>query len=101
TPEKQRKKAFETMEIYAPIAHRLGMQKIKWELEDLSLKYLDPIGYDEITKAVAAKSEEYMDFMDQVQGEIEHKLQELNIESNVYGRVKHPYSIYRKMYLQD
>ena len=81
TPEKQRKKAFETMEIYAPIAHRLGMQKIKWELEDLSLKYLDPIGYDEITKAVAAKSEEYMDFMDQVQGEIEHKLQELNIRA--------------------
>ena len=59
SPKKQKEKALETMEIYAPIAHRLGMQKIKWELEDLSLKYLDPIGYDEITKAVAAKSEEY------------------------------------------
>ncbi len=51
TPEKQKQKSFETMEIYAPIAHRLGMQKMKWELEDLSLKYLDPISYREIVEA--------------------------------------------------
>ena len=100
TPEKQRKKAFETMEIYAPIAHRLGMQKVKWELEDLSLKYLDPVGYDEITSALAEKSDEYMVFMDRVQGEIVQRLTELQIENTVYGRVKHPYSIYRKMYAQ-
>ena len=52
TPEKQKQKSFETMEIYAPIAHRLGMQKMKWELEDLSLKYLDPVGYQEIVEAL-------------------------------------------------
>ena len=101
TPEKQRKKAFETMEIYAPIAHRLGMQKVKWELEDLSLKYLDPVGYDEITAALEAKSAEYTVFMDRVQGEIVKRLNELEIDNTVYGRVKHPYSIYRKMYGQD
>ena len=101
TPEKQRKKAFETMEIYAPIAHRLGMQKIKWELEDLSLKYLDPIGYDEITSALQERQEEYEAFMDRVQEEIVRRLDELKIENTVYGRVKHPYSIYRKMYAQD
>ena len=101
TPEKQRKKAFETMEIYAPIAHRLGMQKIKWELEDLSLKYLDPIGYDEITSALQERQEEYEAFMDRVQEEIVRRLDELKIENTVYGRVKHPYSIYRKMYGQD
>ena len=56
TPEKQKQKSFETMEIYAPIAHRLGMQKMKWELEDLSLKYLDPVGYREITDALDEKA---------------------------------------------
>ncbi len=101
TPEKQRKKAFETMEIYAPIAHRLGMQKVKWELEDLSLKYLDPVGYDEIIAALDAKSHEYTQFMDRIQGEIVNRLNELEISNTVYGRVKHPYSIYRKMYGQD
>ena len=58
TPEKQKQKSFETMEIYAPIAHRLGMQKMKWELEDLSLKYLDPVGYREITEALDEKAAE-------------------------------------------
>ena len=64
TAEKQRQKSLETMEIYAPIAHRLGMQRIKWELEDLSLKYLDPVGYDEITRSLAAKEAEHEAFMD-------------------------------------
>ena len=67
TAEKQRQKSLETMEIYAPIAHRLGMQRIKWELEDLSLKYLDPVGYDEITRSLEAKQSEHEAFMERVQ----------------------------------
>ena len=102
TPEKQKKKAFETMEIYAPIAHRLGMQKVKWELEDLSLKYLDPVGYDEIVTKLEAESREHTEFMSSVQEQITQRLTEMGIQNTtVYGRVKHPYSIYRKMYAQD
>ena len=63
TPEKQRTKSLETMEIYAPIAHRLGMQRAKWELEDLSLQYLDPTGYEEITRSLEEKMPILEDFM--------------------------------------
>ncbi len=102
TPAKQKKKAFETMEIYAPIAHRLGLAKMKWELEDLSLKYLDPVAYDEINRKLAQASTEHGQFMSRVQGEISTRLTEAEIpHATVYGRVKHPYSIYRKMYLQE
>ena len=102
TPEKQKKKSFETMEIYAPIAHRLGLARMKWELEDLSLKYLDPVAYDEIEKNLAADSAEHNQFMGAVQSQINDRLAELEIpNATVYGRVKHPYSIYRKMYTQD
>ena len=101
TPEKQKQKSFETMEIYAPIAHRLGMQKMKWELEDLSLKYLDPIGYQEITEALNEKAAEYDGFMSAIHDQIVTRLKEAGIEARVYGRMKHPYSIYRKMYTQN
>ena len=102
TAEKQRQKSLETMEIYAPIAHRLGMQRIKWELEDLSLKYLDPVGYDEITRSLAAKEAEHEAFMERVQAQIEERLKEQHVPYlKVYGRMKHPYSIYRKMYAQN
>ena len=101
TPEKQKQKSFETMEIYAPIAHRLGMQKMKWELEDLSLKYLDPVGYQEITEALDEKAAEYDGFMSAVHDRIVTRLREEGIEATVYGRMKHPYSIYRKMYTQN
>ena len=101
TPEKQRQKSYETMEIYAPIAHRLGMQKMKWELEDLSLKYLDPVGYREITRALDEKAAEYEGFMAATQKQISDRLEHAGIEGDVYGRLKHPYSIYRKMYTQN
>ena len=102
TPAKQKKKAFETMEIYAPIAHRLGLARMKWELEDLSLKYLDPVAYDEINRKLAEASAQHDQFMLRVQEEINARLSEAEIvHATVYGRVKHPYSIYRKMYLQE
>ena len=101
SPAKQKQKSLETMEIYAPIAHRLGMQRIKWELEDLSLKYLDPIGYDEIVSKLDAKRQEYEDFMRRTQDQIDQRLNDLNIQHIVYGRMKHPYSIYRKMFNQN
>ena len=101
TPEKQKQKSFETMEIYAPIAHRLGMQRMKWELEDLSLKYLDPVGYREIIEALDEKAAEYDGFMSAVHDRIVTRLKEEGIDATVYGRMKHPYSIYRKMYTQN
>ena len=101
TPRKQREKALETMEIYAPIAHRLGMQRIKWELEDTSLKYLDPIGYQEIADELSARSSAHEEFMASIQKKIEDRLAEEGIKCTVYGRVKHIYSIYRKMYAQN
>ena len=101
TPEKQKQKSFETMEIYAPIAHRLGMQRMKWELEDLSLKYLDPIGYDEIVSKLDAKRPEYDALMSRTQAQIDQRLNEMGIKHIVYGRMKHPYSIYRKMFSQN
>ena len=102
TPAKQKKKAFETMEIYAPIAHRLGMQKVKWELEDLSLKYLDPVAYDDIVSKLEEESAQHDQFMSVIQSQIIQRLTEMGIpNTTVYGRVKHPYSIYRKMYAQS
>ena len=101
TPEKQKQKSFETMEIYAPIAHRLGMQKMKWELEDLSLKYLGPVGYQEIVEALDEKAAEYDGFMASIHDQITSRLKQVGIDGYVYGRMKHPYSIYRKMYTQN
>ena len=101
SPAKQKQKSLETMEIYAPIAHRLGMQRMKWELEDLSLKYLDPIGYDEIVSKLDAKRPEYDALMSRTQAQIDQRLNEMGIKHIVYGRMKHPYSIYRKMFSQN
>ena len=100
--DKQRQKSLETMEIYAPIAHRLGMQRIKWELEDTSLKYLDPIGFAEIEASLNAKKAEHTRFLETVTAQIEARLRELHVGYvRVYGRMKHPYSIYRKMFMQS
>ena len=100
TAEKQRAKSLETMEIYAPIAHRLGMQRAKWELEDLSLQYLDPEGYKEITDALNAKMDELEAFMDSVKSKIQARLDSEGVEATIFSRIKHVYSIYRKMYSQ-
>ena len=89
------------MEIYAPISHRLGMQRMKWELEDLSLKYLDPVGYHEIITRLDTKKPEYDAFLLRTQTQMDDRLTELDIGHVVYGRIKHPYSIYRKMFNQN
>lgn len=100
TPEKQRIKSLETMEIYAPIAHRLGMQNAKWELEDLSLRYLDKAGYDEINKTLNDRMPQLEAFMSGVEEKIKARLSDDNINATIYSRIKHIYSIYRKMYMQ-
>ena len=100
TPEKQRSKSLETMEIYAPIAHRLGMQRAKWELEDLSLRYLDPEGYQEITGSLEERMPQLTAFMSAMEEKIKARLSEAGINGTVYSRIKHVYSIYRKMYTQ-
>ena len=101
TPAKQRSKSLETMEIYAPLAHRLGMQKIKWELEDTSLKYLDPIGYEDISRQLDEREAANAQMMNSIRTKIEDRLTENHIGHHIYGRVKHIYSIYRKMYSQN
>lgn len=100
TEEKQRIKSLETMEIYAPIAHRLGMQRAKWELEDLALMYLDPTGYNEIMQTLQERMPTLEAFMNDVEGKIKHRLEEDGMHASVYSRIKHIYSIYRKMYAQ-
>ena len=99
-PEKQREKALETMEVYAPLAHRLGMQKVKWELEDRSLRCLDPVGYGEITEELEKRSEERDEFLEHIKGSLVVRLKEAGIEASLQSRIKHIYSIYRKMYTQ-
>ncbi len=100
TPEKQISKCRETMDIYAPLAHRLGMQKMKWELEDIALRYLDPAGYEDIMAYLQAHREQDEAFMRTIQERITGRMADVGITSKTYGRIKHVYSIYRKMNLQ-
>jgi GTP pyrophosphokinase len=100
SPKKQKEKALETMEIYAPLAHRLGMQKMKWELEDLSLKYLDPVGYNDIKNQLNSRFSAHQEFLSSTQAKIQKRLEDEGVHCTVYGRIKHIYSIYRKMYTQ-
>ena len=99
--EKQREKARETLNIFAPIAHRLGMYKIKWELEDVSLKYLDPIAYYEIVEGISQKRNEREEFIAKIKHDLKAKLTDAGIECTIDGRPKHFYSIYRKMFTQQ
>ena len=101
TPKKQIIKCRETMDIYAPLAHRLGMQKMKWELEDISLQYLDPEGYQELTDYLTAHKDEAEAFMNTIQFTIKERLSQMGITNTCYGRIKHIYSIYRKMKAQN
>ena len=98
--ERQRMIALETMHLYAPLSHRLGVQKIKTELENLALRYLDPIGYDEVKSDIEYRYGENKDFLKEAKKQIEDKLSSSNINFNISGRVKTIYSIYKKMYNQ-
>ena len=100
-PEKQKEKAKETMEIYAPIAHRLGISKIKIELDDLSLKYLEPDTYYELAEKISLKKDAREYFVKSIVDEVEEHLKEAGIEARVDGRVKHFFSIYKKMVNQN
>ena len=98
---KRRTTALETMNVYAPLAHRLGIQRIKQELENLALGYLDPIGYAEVNADIEQKYGQNRDFLESVRKYITEKLEEYNIRFTLEGRVKTVYSIYRKMFYQN
>ena len=99
--EKQREKALETMEMYAPIAHRLGMQRLKWELEDLSIRYLDPDACSDILEGLKLRHVEDEAFLENIQSRLTKRLEANSIECQVTGRIKHLYSIYRKMFSEN
>ncbi len=99
--EKQRTTALETMHVYAPLAHRLGMQRIKQELENISLRYLDPYGYFEVKEDIESKYGRHTDFVEHIRSEISARLRENNIEFTLEGRIKSVYSVYKKMYSQN
>ena len=98
---KRRVTALETMQVYAPLAHRLGMQKIKQELESLSLSYLDPIGFSEVKEDIEKKYGQNVNFIDNIRTTVENKLTENKISFTLEGRIKSVYSIYKKMYNQN
>ena len=100
-PEKQQEKARETMDIYAPIAMRLGISKIKVELDDLSLKYLKPDVYYDLVHKVALRKSEREQFVGAIVKEVKKHMDDANIKAQVDGRVKHFFSIYKKMVNQD
>ena len=98
---KRRITALETMQVYAPLAHRLGMQRIKQELENLGLQYLDPIGYSEVHQHIEDKYGENLGFIENIRATVSEKMSENNIHFTLEGRIKSVYSIYKKMYNQN
>ncbi len=99
-PQKRRDKAKETMDIYAPLAHRLGIRAVKEELEDLSLRILDPVAYKEIEEALALREGERKAFLEDIQNRLREKLGEYGFKPFLSGRIKSIAGIYRKMYVQ-
>ncbi|HXJ90200.1 MAG TPA: bifunctional (p)ppGpp synthetase/guanosine-3',5'-bis(diphosphate) 3'-pyrophosphohydrolase [Candidatus Binatia bacterium] len=99
-PERQHKIAEETLEIYAPIAHRLGMGKIRGELEDLGFRFLDPVGYEQVGEAVEARRKQGETFLAKTQGIITDKLKEAGIQARVESRIKRLFSIHKKLQRQ-
>src|SRR5699024_8262503 len=98
---KQIEKATETLEIYAPLAHRLGISTVKWELEDLSLRYLEPEKYYSLVEKVQKNRRERETFIDEIINVLHVAIEELSIEGDITGRPKSIYSIYKKMYQQN
>ena len=99
-PERQRRVSRETLEVYAPIAHRLGMGKLRGELEDLAFRYLEPEAYHEVKKAVESRRKVNEEFLKDVQTQVEAKMKEYGIPARVEGRVKRLYSIWQKLVRQ-
>ncbi len=100
-PEKQKEKAQETLDIYAPLAHRLGISKIRSEMEDLCFKFLDPEAFSDLANKIARKKEERDAFVQDMVKELQAKMDEAGIKGKVYGRTKHFFSIYKKMVNQN
>ena len=99
-PDKQVSTARETLDIYAPLAHRLGIYKIKWELEDLSLRYLDPDAYYELVGSIAQRRGDREQYLMEIVSELSDRISDMGIDADIEGRPKHFYSIYRKMKAQ-
>ena len=100
-PQKRRDKALETLEIYAPIAHRLGIRAIKEELEDRAISFLDPIAYKEIEDALSNQGKSHNEFLETIKKQIGERVREIVPDAHIEGRIKSVHGIYRKMYMQS